>query len=168
MTIEEKRKEIKEILLVNGGIEHLTMLLDERLIFSSSHLPNQVQPVEWGVKNLNNTMLVVYFDETIRCYLIIMFKINGITNDKCQFKTEIIEISELYFFSSGPTLIRILENESDTPLNIGYSRSKATECDLFAIELDLERLTREFPRMVERIADAIVFLGEVLFAGEYS
>jgi len=84
-----------------------------------------------------------------------------------QFGTEILEISELYNFSGDYTLMRLLESGSDAPLIVYYSHSDLSTDHFFTVDLDLERLLSEFPRLVERLAGAIVFLGEVLMAGDF-
>ena len=168
LTINEIKKEIKGILTSNPSLKNYADGFDEMLVFSRTCLPIKNAVAGRIFLSQNKTRLLVYFDETIRCFQCILFKVTNQMHGNTRFETELLEISEIYNFSGDHTLICLLECKSDAPILVCYSRSIQKADNFFTVELDLERLTKKFPRLVERLAGPIVFLGEVLFAGEYS
>ncbi|MCK4814891.1 hypothetical protein KA005_03900 [bacterium] len=165
MTIEQIGMEFKRILQSNRSLSSYNDILDEGLIFADIHLPDKNLMGYWMQFSSDAKMLTAYFNETSNSYQIVLFKIVKVMGDSKKYNIEILEISELYHLSSGPTLVRLLEEEVSVPLRINYSQHSKELDHFFLVELDLDRLIFEFPRLVERIADAIVFLGEVLLAG---
>jgi hypothetical protein len=164
MQLSETPEDLKTLLESHLGYEHHLSCYDESLVFSIEHLPFKNDIFK---NSRNGDQLVAFYYEQIRCYQLVLFKIeNNTTEPLRRAYVRILDITEIFKGIDVATPVRILRHGFDDPITVGYSILSECGGNQFCVELDLARLRREFPRLVERISDAIVFLGEVLVAGD--
>ena len=160
MKIDETKKEFEGLMKGSTKLADWTKYLSSELVYSCSH-PPQNRPVFGTSRNL-----VIYYDEAVMCYQAVLLRSPENPSIDAKQCVYIDAIVELYKLNSGTSVVYLLDDNADQPLRVVYSQQAQENCDLFCVELDLDRVTREFPRLVERKCDSIVFLGDVLFAGE--
>jgi len=162
MQITDICKDLETLLESYFGFEYHASCYDENLVFSVDHCPTDSVALD-GQKS---DQLIAFYYEEIRCYQLVLFKIEKLVSEPSwRAKVEILDITEIYKSTDTATPVKLLDRSLDHPIVISYSRPSECEGEQFCVELDLGSLRIEFPRLVERIADAIVFLGEVLLAG---
>lgn len=157
MNIEATKNKIVELIQSQS---ELTLLFDHNhdlLVYSTSCPPTQ------RVELSERPTTFVFYNEEYHCYQLISLELLRLDEFYKQIQVKISVIVEVYLLSNGASVTTFLSPICGGDLQVSYSLSCESRCDLFCVELDLERVTREFPRLVERVSDAIVFVGEVLF-----
>ena len=162
MDIEETIKKIQIIVNSNKELSHLFGDLKGALVYSTSC------PLKFGIKLDYCPTTIVFHNEDYHCFQLVTFQLSRTDEYHERIQIRISVIAEVYLLSSGISTTLLVTPNTDPRLNITYLKPYDGKCDQFCVELDLERITRDFPRLVERVYDAIVFLGEVLLVGEYS
>lgn len=159
MNIEETKNIIIELIQSQSELTSLFNHNDDFLIYSTSYPPTQ------RVELSERPTTIVFHNEEYHCFQLITFQLLQLDGNSRQIQIKISVIVEVYLLSSRIGTTLLLTPNTDPRLNITYLIPNDDKCDLFCVELDLERITRNFPRLVERVCDAIVFLGDVLLAG---
>ena len=162
-------KIIRSRIAADNKLSAYSDLVREHLVFSASRSPQDYPPQGWLPANNDANQIAAYYSEQWNDYRIVLFKVvSPDTADTEIPKTvtvEIYEIADLFDYDNNPSVIRLLHLNQDQPLLVRYYTPSMSIDNIGTVELDLKRLVGDFPRLVERIADMINFLGEVVIAG---
>lgn len=159
MNIEETRNKIKKLTEANKELS--SMFVDmSRTIFCTSSLYR-----EGSGERILNPNAVAYHDEERGYFQYVGFTTRPALVGLKRASMAITSIVEIYEMTSTVASTVFLSPLYDDELLVSYSKPTNNVCENFCVKVDLERITRDFPRTVERVCDAIVLLGEVVFVG---
>lgn len=162
-------KIIRSRITADNKLSAYSDLVREHLIFSASRSPQDYPPQGWLPANNDAIQIAAYYSEQWNDYRIVLFKVIGpelVKTENPKIVTvEIYEIADLFDYAEKPNVVRLLHLNQDRPLLVQYSIPDMSFDNNGTVELDLKRLVGDFPRLIERIADVINFLGEVVIAG---
>ena len=162
-------KIISSCIAADNYLSAYSDLVCECLVFSVSRSPEDYPPQGWLPMKNDTTQIAAYYSEEWNDYRIVLFKVvcpdMADTENPKTVIVEIYEIADLFDYGEKPSVVCLLHLNQDHPLRVRYSTPSMSIDNFGTVELDLKRLVGDFPRLVERIADMINFLGEVVIAG---